>query len=162
MFSFLFWKVHPQDIPSKSPCGNDIWGSSVFLLYWSVLFFFLLIPLFCSLLSCQWPLHDLAQCLYCSCVLSAVSRIMLLAPCAQRRSSQMRVGALVTHSSFLSILPSFQPCTAAKHCSCYHYLPNSKPCCSDSFCQTHLSCAFSSDVPCFFFQPPSRVCQSII
>lgn len=129
MFSFLFWRVHPQDIFSKSPCGNDIWGSSVFLLYWSMFFFFffLLIPLFCSLLSCQWPLHDLAQCLYCFSVLSAVSRIMLLVPCAQRHSSQMSVGAQVTHSSFLSVLPSFQPCTAARHSSCYHYLPNTSP-----------------------------------
>lgn len=109
-------------------------------------FFFLLIPLFCSLLSCQWPLHDLAQCLYCFSVLSAVSRIMLLVPCAQRHSSQMRVGAQVTHSSFLSVLPSFQPCTAARRSSCYYYLSNSKPCCS--------LILPNSSLMCFFFRCP--------
>lgn len=111
----LFWRVHPQDIPSRSPCGNHTWDSSIFLLYWPVVCLFLLCfvlffdTLFCSLLSCQWPLLDLAQCLHCACVHSAVSRIMLLAPYAQRGSSQMRVGALVTHSSFFSILPLLLP-----------------------------------------------------
>lgn len=154
MFHFGFLESPPSTYFFKDPMWK--WHLQLFS-FSALLTRVFLIPLVCSLSSCQQPFHD-----------SAPSPLLLLCALCSWQSSAL--GSLcpegfATNEGWApgdtALCFIFGPSFPQGVLTGIVTSPIGRPCCSDSPCQTDLSGAFSLLCLWSLFPVPSKTCQSI-